>query len=141
VTLSQWALLGFVAWTLLLLVGTIGLTRISAIIKKEARPNQFNPAVPHGSERYQRSMRAHMNCVENLPVFAALVLLGAQLGVQSASFQAAALAVLPARVGQSVAHVASGRNTAVLVRFTFFSVQLLCFAWMLTSIVEQALSR
>lgn len=125
----------------MLLLGPIGATRISAILKKEARPNQFNPTLPHGSERYQRSMRAHMNCVENLPVFGALVLLGAQLRLDSAWFQGAALIVLPARIGQSIAHLASGRNTAVLVRFAFFSIQLLCYAVMILVIIESALGR
>jgi uncharacterized MAPEG superfamily protein len=125
--LSQWALLGFVVWTLLLVLVGIGAPRIGAVMSKRAHPNSFNAAVPHGSERYQRTMRAHANCIENLPVFAVLVLLGALLGMTGWLFQAVAFAVLPARVLQSVAHVASGRNGAVLVRFTFFSVQLTCF--------------
>jgi uncharacterized MAPEG superfamily protein len=131
-TLSQWALLGFVAWTVTLLVVCIGLPRVSAVAKKEARANSFNPSVPHGSERYQRSMRAHLNCVENLPVFASLVVLGTLVSIPSPLFQLAAFVVLPARVLQSVAHVASGRNRAVLLRFSFFTVQLLCFALMAT---------
>ncbi|RYZ04893.1 MAG: MAPEG family protein [Myxococcales bacterium] len=125
--LSQWALLGFVAWTVLLVVATIGAPRLTAIARKEARPNSYNAAVPHGSERYQRSMRAHANCVENLPVFAALVLLGGSLGVTGTWFQVAAFCVLPARVLQSLAHIGSGRNRAILARFAFFSVQLVCF--------------
>ncbi len=126
--LSQWALLGFTLWTLILLVSTIGVTRVGAVMRKEAAPNSFNPSVPHGNERYQRSMRAHLNCLENLPIFGALVLLGAITSVGGTLFQAAAFTVLPARVLQSLAHIASGRNRAVLVRFTFFAVQLLCFA-------------
>jgi len=125
--LSQWALLGFAVWTVVLLMSTIGSTRVTAVLRREARPNSFNAAVPHGSELYQRCMRAHLNCVENLPIFASLVLLGASLGVTSAWFQVAAAGVLPARVGQSLAHIASGRDRAVLVRFYFYSVQLLCF--------------
>lgn len=137
--LSYWALIGFVVWTLLLLVGGIGVTRLSAIRRREARPNSFNPSVPHGSEGYQRRMRAHLNCVENLPIFAALVLLGGALGVPGPLFQQAAFAVLPARVGQSIAHMASGRNRAVLVRFAFYCVQLLCFAVMLCLLVARGL--
>jgi len=129
-TLSQWALLGFVVWTVTLLVVGIGTPRIVAVINKQARANSFNPNVPHGSERYQRSMRAHLNCVENLPVFASLVLLGTLVAIPSSLFQWAAIAVLPARMLQTLAHVASGRNRAVLVRFTFFVVQLVCFALM-----------
>jgi hypothetical protein len=63
--LSYWALLGFVVWTLVLLVAGIGVPRVSAVLSGRARPNSFNPAVPHGSDAYQRRMRAHLNCVEN----------------------------------------------------------------------------
>jgi uncharacterized MAPEG superfamily protein len=135
--LSQWALLGFVTWTLLLVLIGIGATRISQVMRGEARANSFNPSVPHGSERYQRSMRAHANCVENLPVFAALVLLGSLLAVPGPLFQAAAFAVLPARVLQSLVHIASNRNRAVLARFAFFSVQLICFGVMIALLIEQ----
>jgi uncharacterized MAPEG superfamily protein len=135
VSLSHWALLGFVAWMLLLVIVGIGAPRISAVLKRQARPNAFNPDVPHGSERYQRTMRAHLNCVENLPVFAALVLLGTQLAVQGELFQTVAFAVLPARVLQSTVHIASGRSRAALARFTFFSIQLCCFALLIGLLV------
>ena len=136
--LSLWSLLGFAVWTLLLVLLGIGLPRFRAVLIDKARPNSFNPATPHGSERYQRTMRAHMNCVENLPVFAALVLLAAVLELNHGLFEAAAALVLPARVLQSVVHVASGRNRAVLVRFVFFTIQLGCF---LTMAAVIALSR
>lgn len=139
-TLSQWALLGFVTWTLLLVIVGVGTPRISAVLKNTARPNTFNPAVPHGSERYQRTMRAHMNCVENLPIFASLVLLGSALAVPGELFQWLAFTVLPARVLQSAVHVASGRNRAVLARFLFFTVQLVCFGLMLILLVARGLS-
>jgi uncharacterized MAPEG superfamily protein len=124
---SQWSLLGFVVWTLVLLVSGIGVPRVTAVFRRQATANSFNPSVPHGSDRYQRTMRAHLNCVENLPLFASLVLLGTVLHVDGALFQLAASIVLPARLGQSIAHVVSGRNRAVLIRFGFFSVQLACF--------------
>lgn len=125
--LSYWALLGFVAWTLLVIVAGIGWHRLSAIAKGEARPNDFVPGLVQGTPRYQRIMRAHMNCVENLALFASLVLLGGLLGQTGDGFQWTALAVLPARVLQTVSHVASSRNRYVLVRFGFYVVQLGCF--------------
>jgi uncharacterized MAPEG superfamily protein len=137
--LSHWALLGFATWTLGLVLFTIGVPRIAAILKKQARPNSFDPSVPHGSERYRRCMRAHANCVENLPVFASLVLLGSALGVAGSLFQLAAFAVLPARILQSVAHIASGRNRAVLARFVFFVVQLSCFALLIALLIAHGL--
>lgn len=136
--MSQWALLGFVLWTLLLLVSTIGVPRVTAILSKRAQPNAFNASLPHGSERYQRCMRAHANCVENLPVFAALVFLGTSSGVPGSLFQVAAFSVLPARVLQSVAHIASPGNRAVLVRFAFFCVQLGAFGLMSALLVLHA---
>lgn len=127
--LSHWALLGFATWTLLLVLLGIGLPRVSAVFLKKARPNSFRADVPHGTDRYQRTMRAHLNSVENLPVFAAIVLLGSLNGLDHDSlFQTTALVVLPARILQSVSHIASGRNRAVLARFTFYSIQLVCFA-------------
>ena len=138
-SLSHWALLGFLAWTLLLVVFGVGAPRISAVLRKQARANSFNPAVPHGTERYQRTMRAHLNCVENLPVFAALVLLGTVLAVPGELFQLVAFAVLPARVLQSTVHIASGRNRAVLARFALFSIQLGCFALLIGLLVAHGL--
>jgi uncharacterized MAPEG superfamily protein len=131
--------LGFATWTLLLVVVGIGAPRISAVLRRQAPPNAFNPAVPHGSERYQRCMRAHLNCVENLPIFATLVTLGTLLGVPGELFQCVAFVVLPARVLQSVVHIASGRNRAVLVRFLLFSVQLVCFGVMLLLLAAHGL--
>jgi uncharacterized MAPEG superfamily protein len=138
VAYSLWSLLGFTVWTLLLVLAGIGLPRFRAVLVDKVRANTFVPGTPHGSERYQRTMRAHMNCVENLPVFAALVLLGAVLRLDSTLFERAALIVLPARVLQSVTHVISGRSRAVLVRFGFFSVQFLCFLTMAAVIVQHA---
>ena len=51
--LSHWALLGFVVWTLLLLILGIGLTRITAIVTGHARPSSFRADVVHGTERYE----------------------------------------------------------------------------------------
>ncbi len=136
--LSQWALLGFTAWTMLLVLLGIGLPRISAVLAGRARANSFNLAVPHGSERYQRSLRAHLNCVENLPIFAALVLIGSLLSLHSQAFEVAAACVFPARVLQSSVHIASGRNRAVLARFFFYVVQWACFAFLVLLIALHA---
>ncbi len=137
--LSHWALLGFVAWTLLLVIAGIGLPRLTAIALRKASPASFPADVPHGDERYRRTMRAHANCVENLPVFATLVILGSLLAVPGELFQNAAFIVLPARVLQSVSHVASGKTPAVLARFWFFAIQLVCFAVMIFLLVQRGM--
>jgi hypothetical protein len=75
-------LLGYAAWTLRTLFGTIGIYRWSRILP--AAP-QLPTGVPtyRSSDWYQRAMRAHMNCIENLPIYAAIVLALMATGLQS----------------------------------------------------------
>jgi uncharacterized MAPEG superfamily protein len=127
---SLWSLLGFVLWTITVLVIGIGTPRVHAILTRRAAPKSFLADAPHGSDRYRRTMRAHMNCVENLPLYASLVLMARLIELQSQPFQLLAAAVLPARIAQSVIHIASGTNRAVVARFCFFCVQLACMACM-----------
>jgi uncharacterized MAPEG superfamily protein len=66
-------LLAFAGWTLLTLVGSVGVYRWSRILTGRASIAEWRTDLPQGSDWYQRAMRAHMNCVENLPVYAAIV--------------------------------------------------------------------
>jgi len=129
-TASLHSLLGFAVWTMLVVFIGIGFPRISAVLVRRSPPKAFAADVPHGSDRYRRTMRAHANCVENLPIFAALVLIARAISLESTTFEMLALVVLPARIAQTAIHVASGSNRAIMVRFWFFSVQLACFAAM-----------
>jgi hypothetical protein len=61
------------------------------------------------------------------------------LAVRGELFQTAAFMVLPARVLQSVSHVASGKTPAVLARLWFFVVQLVCFALMIFLLVQRGM--
>ena len=123
-------LLGFVLWTVLLVACGIAAIRFTAVLTGKAPPNGFPADVPHGSERYRRTMRAHMNCVENLPLFASVVLTGAIVHAGSPLMDTLALTYLGARVLQSLVHIASGRFTAISVRLTCFVVQMVCLTWM-----------
>ncbi len=127
--LALWSLLGFAAWTAVLVLA-VGLYRSILVLSGRAAANAFPGGVQHGPPWYWRLCRAHANCIENLPLFTALVLLGSVVHVGEPLFFTLAAVVLPARIGQSTAHIASGSSLAVLVRFSFFSVQLLCLAGM-----------
>ncbi len=122
-------LLGFVGWTMALLL-SIGVVRVSEVATGTRKPNEFPSGERHGGDRYWRLNRAHANCVENLPVFAAIVLAAAAVGVDEAGFSQLAVLVLLARIGQSLTHIASGSNMAVNVRFGFFGLQVVSFIWM-----------
>ncbi|MBR9812641.1 MAPEG family protein [bacterium] len=128
------ALLGFAALTLLLPFIVVNARALEIVTGK-------NPANAWGRDKNTprppfilRLEHAHANCIENLVVFAAIVLAAAALG-KSAAIDAAALFVLYARVGQIVTHAISTNQVAVLIRATFYFVQLVLMAWMLYSLM------
>lgn len=135
-TTPLWCLLGFAAWTQCLVLLGIGPYRVGKVLFAKARPGSFPAAIPHGPDWYQRLMRAHANCVENLPVFGAVVLTGAVIGYQNATFDQLAVVYLLARIGQTTAHLSSGRGLVINVRFVFFLTQVLAVLGMLFLLVR-----
>jgi len=81
-------------------------------------------------------MRAHANCVENLPVFGAIVFALYVGGVANATVNVLSAAILAARIMQSLVHVGFVQtNTVVSVRFGLFFVQIVGFLWLIAIIV------
>ena len=74
-----------------------------------------------------------MNRLENLPLFAVIVLVAGQMNKLEAIAALAPL-VLYARVGQSLAHLSGTGKLNVLVRATFWAVQLALFVLMLSKL-------
>lgn len=129
--LPVWKLVGFAAWTVLLLLATVGVYRWSRILTGRVAIREFRADQIEGADWYKRAMRAHANCVENLPVFGAIVL-GLHVGnVGSALVNALAVAVLVGRIMQSLVHVCFVQTDIVTsVRFGFFFVQVVSFLWL-----------
>jgi len=75
-----------------------------------------------------RAKGAHLNCVENFPLFAAVVVIAALMG-KSAVIDGPAILILVARVGQSLAHLVSTAPAFVLLRATFFLAQVGTMFW------------
>jgi uncharacterized MAPEG superfamily protein len=127
-TVPVWMLLGFATWTLLLLLFTIGVYRWGRIFSGRVAIRDFPADASGGDEWYRRATRAHANCIENLPVFGAIVFALYAGNVTGALVDALAMTVLVARVFQSLVHVCFVHtNTVASVRFTFFFVQFACF--------------
>ncbi len=138
-TTPIWMLLGFAAWTILLLSSTIGVYRWALIFAGRAPISGFRADHPEGADWYKRSMRAHANCVENLPVFAAIVLALYASGAGGQVADLASIGVLAARVMQSLVHVCVPQTDSVVaVRFSFLLVQLVCFFALIVIIVSHA---
>ncbi len=129
--------MGAVIWTLLL-VGAMGGWRVVQVLGRWQAPNAFPSGQPHGPSWYQRLNRAHMNCVENVPLYGLVVIAADQLVVIPGDTVGwLAWAWFLARIGQTLAHVSSGSNLAVNVRFTFFAVQQVCLGWMIWLVLQR----
>src|SRR5512135_339203 len=139
-TVPVWMLVGFAAWTVLLLLATVGVYRWSRILTGRVAIRNFRADQVEGADWYLRAMRAHANCVENLPVFSAIVF-GLYVGSVAGAFvNALAVTVLVARILQSLVHVCFVQTNAVAsVHFGFFFVQIVSFLW-LTAILLTKLS-
>jgi uncharacterized MAPEG superfamily protein len=133
-------LLGFATWTVLLLMVTVGIYRWVEILLGRKRIGAFPADQVEGADWYRRSMRAHANCIENLPVFGAIVLTLYASGVSGLAVDRLCTAVLVARVVQSTVHVSHRQTDAfVSVRFSFFCVQLAAFLALIVLIVLHAM--
>jgi len=130
---AYYALAGFAGWTLLLTL-VMATNRMANLFGGAKIPiNKFSPTGEDLPGFGHRITRAHMNCVENLPAFAALVA-AAGLSGQLAVMEGTVMYVLYARIGQSVAHIISTSPAMVWVRATFFFAQVLlmaCYAYQL----------
>jgi uncharacterized MAPEG superfamily protein len=138
-TVPVWMLLGFALWTLLLLSATVGIYRWSRILTGRAGVGAFRADDVEGEDWYKRAMRAHANCIENLPIFGAIVFAMYMSGVRGAAADYPSIAVLAGRVVQSLVHISFVQTDAVVsVRFTFYSIQLACFLWLIALVVRKA---
>ncbi len=139
ISISVWVLLGFAAWTVLTLLGSVGVYRWSRILTGRSSLTDFPADAPRGNDWYRRAMRAHANCVENLPVYTAIVVVIIATGVQSIALDAFAVVLLAARIAQTFVHIGFAEtNTTVGVRFGFFPVQLVCMFTMGTLVALNA---
>lgn len=122
------ALLGFLLWTLFLLI-VMEVMRVWWVVVKKFPANEFKPDNSNLSPFLQRLARAHANCIEGIPVFGGLFII-ALLTEQTAVTDPLAYLFLAARIAQSLAHLLSLHVMAVNLRFLFFTVQLvLGFYW------------
>jgi uncharacterized MAPEG superfamily protein len=122
-----WVLLGFAGWTLLLLFTTVGVYRWSRILTGRTPISAWRADEQQGSEWYRRAIRAHMNYLENLPVYTAIVVAALAARVSNPILDVLAVTFLFARICQSAIHVLVVQTDRVAaLRFTFFFVQAIC---------------
>ncbi len=133
-TIPLVCLLALVAWTIALVVAlTVARFRYLA---RGGSVRDFG--IPDDRRLIWRLFRAHVNLLENLPLFASVVLVAAVTGRQSATLDTLAVAYLCARLGQSISHVAPGAGLKLNVRFGFFATQIVCLTAFVIVLVVQA---
>jgi len=127
------ALLLFAAWTLLLMLTYVTYRTAQVAQGKPADSWTRGRAAPVPSF-VARAEHAHANCVENLPVLAAIVLAASALG-QPAVADGAAPYVLYARLAQSGVHLFGVSHWLVQLRAVFYTVQVVLFFYMIWALL------
>ncbi len=124
-------LLLFAAWTILMVL-LFGFYRWKSVFTGTVPKGGFPSDVPPKDGWYRRALQAHKNCVENLAVYAAIVVALSFSGLDTPVLNNLAIAVIVARVMQSLIHVFMNQTRPIImVRFTFFLVQVVSFIWMI----------
>ena len=128
--LSLHALIGFTAWTLLLVLIIFAWRGIEIVINGKKADSWTRGKDVAAPGLIRRIEHAHINCLENLPIFAVIVLAAAATG-KSAVTEPYAMYVLYARVAQTLTHMVGVSHWLVMLRATFWAIQLILFVLML----------
>lgn len=130
-SIPVFVLLLFAVWTLLSMALTIGVYRWNRILSGRRRIVDFSEYRIEGRDWYRRALRAHANCVENLPVYGAIVLVIVVTGVSSPLVDVLAVSLLIARIVQTSVHIGLPHSDlSATLRFLFFFIQLICMLWL-----------
>ncbi|EKF74918.1 hypothetical protein A11A3_05676 [Alcanivorax hongdengensis A-11-3] len=135
--LAALSLLAYAGWglaLLLLLLTARGLMVLSGKAKADAfPPYHYNPACP-----LNRLSRAYMNTLELLGIL--IVVVGVSLYLGYADLAAELMPwLVAARVAQSLVHLMGVNHWLVLVRFSFFFVQVALVVCLVAHILVQVL--
>jgi uncharacterized MAPEG superfamily protein len=124
------ALLLFATWTLVLMFIYVGY-RVALVLAMKKPANSWGRDDKVDDPGFiVRAKHAHLNALENLPVFAAIVLAAVALNKTPVVDQVAAW-VLYARLAQSLVHLAGVNHWLVFIRANFLVVQAALFLYMI----------
>ena len=128
------ALLIYIVWTLILAL-SYATYRLPLVLTGKKAANHWergnavdDPAI------LVRAKAAHLNCLENLPLCAALVLVAAATG-QSETVNAVAGFIVAARIGQSLVHLIGTSFPLVFVRASLFLAQVALMLYLAVALI------
>jgi len=129
------AVLLYAAWTLLLPIVYAGI-RVPMIASRRKRADHWERnKLSDDPPLLIRAKHAHFNCVENLAVFAAVVIIGVLLG-KHAIVDALAPYVLYARLAQSIVHMTGTSLPQIALRGLFYGIQVVLIFTMIVGLLR-----
>ena len=129
-------LLAFSMWTIVVLAYGVGSYRVGKVLSGKAQAADFRADDVKGSDRYKRGMRAHVNCIENLPIFCAVIFATYVSGISSEFINALCAMIVLSRMAQSSVHVfLIQTNKIVMLRGSLYALQLISFISIALTIV------
>ncbi|MES0873956.1 MAPEG family protein [Sinimarinibacterium thermocellulolyticum] len=117
------AVLLYILWMIVLLLIYAGPRIPQALLGAKPIDSWERNKAPVDPPFLQRAKNAHLNCIENLPLFVGVVAVAALMD-QIAIADGVAAYVLYARVAQSVMHISGTSFIQILLRATFFLIQI-----------------
>jgi len=129
------AVLLYAAWTLLLPI-TYSVIRVPLIASGRKKADSWERGKTVDDALFlMRAKNAHLNCIENFPVFAAVVIVAALLG-KIAVADAVAGYVFYARIAQSLAHLAGTSLPLIALRGFFHFLQVMMIFYMIFGLLR-----
>jgi len=116
------AVLLYIVWIIALVMIYAGPRIPMAAVTDKRMDSWERNKAPTDAAFFMRAKGAHLNCMENFPLFAAIVFVGAFMS-KSAVVDAVAAYVLYLRIAQGVTHMIGDSSPLVLVRASFFAAQ------------------
>lgn len=122
------AVLLYMLWMVLLVLVYAGPRIPQALMGVKAIDSWERNKTPSDPMFFQRAKGAHLNCIENLPLFIGVVAIAGLMNrIEVAN--AVAAYVLYARVAQGLVHMLGTSFVLIMARATFFLIQLALIAY------------
>lgn len=120
------SLVAFAIWAVVLSLVLVTRRSLAMGAKGQREITSFKP-IGDPDAGLDRMSRAHMNTLENLPIFGALVFALVTLEFTNHAIAILCILIVKARIIQSLIHIFSGSPRAITFRFVFFLIQALSF--------------
>jgi uncharacterized MAPEG superfamily protein len=132
------AVLLYAVWTLLLPIVYAGAIRVPMIAAGRKTADHWERGKANDDPPVLvRAKNAHLNCTENFPIFAAVVLVAALMG-RTPVVDSLAAYVLYARLIQSLVHISGTSMPLIAIRGAFYFIQVVLILYMVAKLLYHA---